>query len=138
MGIPDLHNQHSLNTPLPVRDHICLLCLLCLTLLATPKVVLAHSGHGEEFQGGNEANSVQQNAIQVDAETTKRLGIKVEPVTSQRLAVGIKTTGQIETLPSKKVDVTTPIQGAKVVELLVEPAAKVTAGQPIAVLTVLA
>jgi hypothetical protein len=43
------------------------------------------------------------------------------------LAIGIKTTGQIETLPSKKVEVTTPISGAKVVELLVEPGASVKA-----------
>jgi membrane fusion protein, heavy metal efflux system len=49
--------------------------------------------------------------------------------------VGIKTTGQIETLPSQKVEVTTPITGAKVVELLVEPGATVKKGQPVAVVT---
>ena len=65
------------------------------------------------------------NSIQVDADTAKRLGIKVEPVQRQQLAVGIKTTGQIETLPSQKVEVTTPIPGAKVVELLVEPGVSV-------------
>jgi cobalt-zinc-cadmium efflux system membrane fusion protein len=98
-------------------------------LLATPAVVLAHAGHGgHEFQGGNEA-AQPSDAIQVDAETAKRLGIKVEPAKRQQLAVGIKTTGQIETLPNKKVEVTAPIPG-KVVELLVEPGASVKAGQP--------
>ncbi|PMB48706.1 efflux transporter periplasmic adaptor subunit, partial [Fischerella thermalis CCMEE 5205] len=108
--------------------------LLSLILLATPAVVLAHGGHGDEFQGGNQATQTA-NSIQVDANTAKRLGIKVEPVQRQRLAVGIKTTGQIETLPSQKVEVTTPITGAKVVELLVEPGASVTKGQPVAVVT---
>ncbi len=37
------------------------------------------------------------------------------------IAIGIKTIGQIETLSSQKVEVTTPIEKAKVVELLVEP-----------------
>ncbi|MCW5318342.1 efflux RND transporter periplasmic adaptor subunit [Nostoc sp. KVJ3] len=95
---------------------------------------MAHGGHGNEFQAGSDATATN-NSIQVDADTAKRLGIKVEPVQHQRLAVGIKTTGQIETLPSQKVEVTTPIQGAKVVELLVEPGASVTKGQPLAVVT---
>ncbi|HYW20092.1 MAG TPA: efflux RND transporter periplasmic adaptor subunit [Nodularia sp. (in: cyanobacteria)] len=107
---------------------------LSLLLLASPAVVLAHGGHGDEFQGGSEATSTN-NSIQVDADTAKRLGIKVEPVQRQRLAIGIKTTGQIETLPSQKVEVTTPIAGAKVVELLVEPGASVKLGQPVAVVT---
>ncbi len=106
--------------------------LLSLILLSAPAAVLAHAGHGgHEFQGGNEATQ-SSDAIQVDTETAKRLGIKVEPVKRQQLAVGIKTTGQIETLPSKKVEVTAPIPG-KVVELLVEPGASVKAGQPVAV-----
>lgn len=108
--------------------------LLSLLVLTTPTVVLAHAGHGgHEFEGGNAAASSSET-IQVDAETAKRLSIKVEPVKRQLLAVSIKTTGQIETLPSKKVEVTTPISGAKVVELLVEPGAFVKAGQPVAVL----
>ncbi len=71
----------------------------------------------------------------MDAQTAQRLGIKIEPVKRQSLAVGIKTTGQIETLPSQQVEVTTPISGAKVVELLVEPGAIVKKGQPVAVLS---
>ena len=107
--------------------------LLSLLLLTPSAPVLAGPGHdhsgGSEFQGGNEPTG----PIQVDAQTAKRLGIKVEPVKRQQLAVGIKTTGQIETLPSKKVEVTAPIPG-KVAELLVEPGASVQAGQPVAVL----
>jgi cobalt-zinc-cadmium efflux system membrane fusion protein len=108
--------------------------ILSLILLTAPSVVLAHAGHGgHEFQGGNESTQ-SMGAIQVDAETAKRLGIKVEPVKRQQLAIGIKTTGQIETLPSKKVEVTAPIPG-KVVELLVEPGAAVKVGQPVAVVS---
>ena len=107
---------------------------LSLMLLATPAAVLAHGGHGNEFQGGGEATPAQSDAISVDAETAKRLGIKAEKVTQQRLAVGIKTTGQIETLPNQQVEVTAPISRAMVAELLVEPGSQVKAGQPIAVL----
>lgn len=107
--------------------------ILSIVLLSTPAVVLAHGGHGNEFQGGTKATQAA-GSIQVDAETAKRLEIKVEPVTRQRLAVGIKTTGQIETLPSKKVEVTAPVPGT-IVELLVEPGASVKVGQPVAVLS---
>jgi cobalt-zinc-cadmium efflux system membrane fusion protein len=104
-----------------------------LFLLTAPTAVVAHGGHGDEFQGGN-ATSETANSIPVDAQTAKRLGITVEPATRKRVDVGLKTTGQIETLPSKQVEVTTPVEGAKVVELLVEPGDRVEPGQPVAVL----
>lgn len=107
---------------------------LSLLLLNTPTVVLAGAGHDHgsgAFQAGSEASG----QVEVDEQTAKRLGIKVESVKRQRLDIGIKTTGKIETLPSQKVEVTTPISGAKVAELLVEPGARVTKGQPVAVLT---
>ncbi len=106
--------------------------LLSLILLTAPIAAFAHAGHGDEFQGGSQASQAA-SPIQVDAQTAKRLGIKVEPAKRQQLAVGIKTTGQIETLPNKKVEVSVPIPGI-VAELLVEPGASVKAGQPVAVL----
>ncbi|HIK04543.1 MAG TPA: biotin/lipoyl-binding protein [Trichormus sp. M33_DOE_039] len=118
--------------------HVTIFCVsstfLSLLLLASPALVLAHAGHGNEFHQESEATQTN-TSIAVDDETAKRLGIKVEPVQRQGLAVGIKTTGKIETLPSQKVEVTTPISGAKVVELLVEPGASVKKGQPVAVVT---
>lgn len=127
MGIPDLHNhQSSSKTLLPVA-------FLSFILIATPAAVLAHSGHGEHFQAGSEETGAA-DSIQVDAEIAKRIGIKVEPATRQRLVAGIKTTGQIETLPNQKVEVTSPISQATVVELLVKPGAFVKANQPVAVL----
>ncbi|QIR41793.1 efflux RND transporter periplasmic adaptor subunit (plasmid) [Tolypothrix sp. PCC 7910] len=126
--------SNSLRSQTPIAIGCVSGTLLSLLLLASPTTVMAHGGHGNEFQGGSEATSTN-NSIQVDADTAKRLGIKVEPVQRQRLAIGIKTTGQIETLPNQKVEVTTPIQGAKVVELLVEPGASVKKGQPVAVVT---
>ena len=95
--------------------------LLSLSLLASPSVVLAHSGHGDEFQSVSESETT--SSIEVDADTANRLGIKVEPTKKQRLDVGIKTTGQIETLPDQKAKVTAPLT-SKVVELLVKPGIK--------------
>ncbi|MBW4628950.1 MAG: efflux RND transporter periplasmic adaptor subunit [Brasilonema octagenarum HA4186-MV1] len=108
--------------------------LLSLILLTAPTVVLAHGGDGDEFQGGSET-SQSGGSVKVDASTAKQLGIKIEPVKRQQLSVGIKTTGQIETLPSQKAQVNTPISKAKVIELLVEPGAVVKKGQPVAVVT---
>ena len=107
--------------------------LLMLMLLSTPMRVLAHGGHGNEFQG--ESHSARSaDAIQVDVETMKRLGLKVESVSRQRLAFGIKTTGQIESLPNQQVEVTTPVKGT-VIRLLVQPGDKVTTGQAVAIMT---
>ncbi len=106
--------------------------ILSLMLLAASPIALAHGGHGDEFQGTDTATESPE-LIQVDRETVQRLGIKVEPAIRKRLDVGITTTGQIEALPSKKVEVTAPIPG-KITELLVEPGDSVKAGQALAVL----
>ncbi len=107
---------------------------LSLVLLNTPTVVLAGAGH-DHGSGAFQSGSESSGEVQVDEQTAKRLGIKVEAVKRQLLDIGMKTTGKIETLPSQKVEVTTPISGAKVVDLLVEPGARVKKGQPVAVLT---
>ena len=104
---------------------------LCISLIANPALVLAHAGHGNEFKG---SSTTQNSGISVDQEVAKRLGIKAEPVKRQILKLAIKTTGQIETLPSQKAKVTTPIKGT-ILALLVEPNQKVEAGQPVAVLS---
>jgi len=101
--------------------------------MAAPGAVLAHGGHGNEFQGGHEATPAQQGAVKVDAETAKRLAIKVEPVTRKPLAFGIKTTGQIEPLPNQQVEVTTPVPGT-LLKLLAVPGSRVRAGQAVAIL----
>jgi cobalt-zinc-cadmium efflux system membrane fusion protein len=106
---------------------------MMIVLMFSPTVVLAHAGHGDEFKGASEGTSPSES-IQVDSQTAQRLGIKIEPVTRQRLAIGIKTTGQIEALPNQKVQVTAPIDGT-VVELLVKPGDRVSKGQPVAILT---
>ncbi|MEG4241859.1 efflux RND transporter periplasmic adaptor subunit [Microcoleus sp. MON2_D6] len=107
--------------------------LFSIILLSSPVAVFAHAGHGDEFKHSDEATE-SPTAISVDAETAKRLGIKVSPAARQRLDIGIKTTGQIETLPNQKVEVTAPVAG-KVVELLVKPGDKVSKGQALAVLS---
>ncbi|MBW4623047.1 MAG: efflux RND transporter periplasmic adaptor subunit [Cyanosarcina radialis HA8281-LM2] len=107
--------------------------ILSFTLLLAPTAVVAHGGHGDEFSGENQT-SQPTNSIAVDRETAKRLGIEVEPVTRQRLAVGIKTTGQIEALPDRQVEVKAPVDGT-LVELLVQPGDRVKPGQPVAVLS---
>ncbi len=124
-------SQKSGSSQLPVAIAKVSGTLLSVILLTAPFSVLAHGGHGNEFQGGSATNA--PSSIQVDAQIAKRLGIKVEPVNKQRLAVGIKTTGQIETLPNKQAEVTAPIPGI-VTELLVQPGTYVKANQPVAVL----
>ncbi|MBE9123283.1 efflux RND transporter periplasmic adaptor subunit, partial [Tychonema sp. LEGE 07199] len=104
-----------------------------LMVLTSPAAVFAHAGHGNEFNQSGETSQAPA-AISVDAVTAKRLGIKVSPAVRQRLDIGIKTTGQIETLPNQKVEVTASVAG-KVVELLVKPGDKVSKGQPVAVLS---
>ena len=107
--------------------------IISLAFLTSPAAVFAHAGHGNEFHQSGETTQTPA-AISVDAETAKRLGIQVSPAARQRLDIGIKTTGQIETLPNQKVEVTAPVAG-KVVELLVKPGDKVSKGQPVAVLS---
>jgi cobalt-zinc-cadmium efflux system membrane fusion protein len=62
------------------------------------------------------------------------MGLKVEPVSRQRLAFGMKTTGQLEALPNQQVEVTTPV-GGTVIRLLVRPGETVAAGQAVAIMT---
>lgn len=126
---------------MPARNSCAQTSLLCrisgtlfsLLLLTTSIKVLAHGGHGNEFQGGSQSTQ-SSGAIQVDADTARRMGFKVEPVSRQRLVFGIKTTGQIETLPNQRVEVTTPV-GGTVIRLLVRPGAAVEVGQPVAMMT---
>ncbi|MGI0485201.1 efflux RND transporter periplasmic adaptor subunit [Pantanalinema rosaneae CENA516] len=107
--------------------------LLSLLLLLPAARGLAHPGHGDEFHGDSQSGQVV-GAIQVDAETAQRLGLKVASVSRQRLAVGIKATGQLEPLPNQQVEVTTPV-GGTVMQLLVRPGEVVAAGQPVAIMT---
>jgi membrane fusion protein, heavy metal efflux system len=107
--------------------------ILGLLLLMSPVAVLAHAGHGNEFENKSTTEETSKS-IEIDPETAKLMGIIVEPATKKRVDIGLKTTGQIETLPSQQVEVTTPVEGAKVIELLVEPGDIVKLGQPIAVL----
>ncbi len=107
--------------------------VLSLLVLLSPVSVLANNNQQTDFSEKTETTKAS-DLIRVDAQTAKRLGIKVEPVTRQQLAVGIKTTGQIETLPNQKVEVKAPVSGI-LVELLVKPGAKVKQGQIVAVLS---
>lgn len=107
---------------------------LSLLLLTPGAKVLADAGHGgSEFQGGSNASQMTQ-PIPIDTSIAAQLGIKVEPVIQQRLATGIKATGQIETLPNRRVDVTTPV-GGTVIKLLVNPGEQVKVGQAVAIMT---
>ena len=105
---------------------------LTLLLLTTSVRVLAHTGHGDEFNQNQ--SSQPAGAIAVDSTTAEQIGLKVEPVTRQSLAFGVQATGQIEASPSRRVEVTNPV-GGTVVKLLVEPGDGVEAGQALAVIT---
>jgi cobalt-zinc-cadmium efflux system membrane fusion protein len=111
-----------------------LVAVLSSTLLTNPIIVFAHAGHGDKFHSGSDSTP-SLTPIKVDAQTSQRLGIKVELVKRQSLTTSIKANGQIETLPSQQAQVTTPIAEAKLVELLVKPGKLVKRGQPLAVVS---
>ena len=111
--------------------------ILFSTLLLTPGLLLSRSsyaggghGHGsfKENTGGN------AGTVKVDTTTITRLGIKVETVARQSLPIGIQATGQLEALPEKRVDVTTPLT-SRVQKVLVKTGDIVNQGQAIAIVT---
>ncbi len=105
------------------------LVALFALLVSTP--VDAHGGHGNEFAGQDGQISTP---VQIDQETAQRIGIQVMATKKQSLNVEIAATGQIELLPSKKVEVTAPIKG-KLIQLLVQPGTKVRSGQVLAMMS---
>ncbi|BAZ47044.1 hypothetical protein NIES4102_40900 (plasmid) [Chondrocystis sp. NIES-4102] len=109
--------------------------LLSLILLVDIAPAIAGQGHGHGDSAFEAQEAVPSGKVKVDEKVGQNLGIEVEPVARQPLAVGIKTSGQIENLPSKQVEVNTPIDQAQVVELLVEPGQAVRKGQAVAVLS---
>ena len=80
------------------------------------------------------AGKTGNSEVTIDAPTAQNLGIKVAPVQRQKLPVEMVVTGQIELLPSQKVEITSPIKGQGL-QLLVQPGAKVKAGQAVATIT---
>jgi membrane fusion protein, heavy metal efflux system len=96
--------------------------------------VLAGAGHshGNEFQDGGSAN-VETTRVTVDEKTAQELQIRTETIQRRRLAAGIKTTGQLEALPNRQVEITNPLSG-KIIEILVKPGDKVKEGQTVAIL----
>jgi membrane fusion protein, heavy metal efflux system len=105
--------------------------LLPVWILLGASSALAHAGHGNEF---SHQDGTTNTNVQIDRATAARIGVKVIAAKKQSLHVEIAATGQIELLPSKKVEVTAPIRG-KLVQLLVQPGAKVKAGQILATLS---
>lgn len=109
--------------------------LITSALFIVSATVHAASDSGD-LPADHSAPSAMQSpdTIKVDGEAAKQIGIKVEAVTRKRLAIGLKTTGQIEALPDQKVAVTAPILGT-VVQLLVKPNDAVQAGEVVALLS---
>jgi cobalt-zinc-cadmium efflux system membrane fusion protein len=108
--------------------------IFSLLLATTPTMVLAGPGHDHGAGSFKEDATQTGGAVKVDGETAKRMGLKVEPVTRQRLPFGVQTTGQIETLPNKRVQVTNPT-GGTVIQMFAQPGDKVQAGQAIALIS---
>jgi membrane fusion protein, heavy metal efflux system len=126
------HTASSSNLSPVVRavGHLSWLLLPIWILLAAPSA-FAHGGHGDEFGGQEGAKSTN---VQIDGATAQQIGVQTVAANKQSLNVEIAATGQIELLPSKKVEVTAPIKG-KLVQLLVQPGARVKAGQILATLS---
>ena len=118
----------------PLKRYTCI-SFISLILLAIAKPAVSGQGHSHGSSVFESAGNEAGKSVKVAPEVAQNLGIQVEPVKLQRLAVAVKTPGQIESLPNNKVEVNTPIDQAQVVELLVEPGQAVNAGEPIAVLS---
>lgn len=108
--------------------------LFSLLLATTPTIVLAGPGHDHGEGSFQESAPQTGGVVKVDAETAQRMGLKVEPVTRQQLPFGVQTTGQIEVLPNRRVQVTNPT-GGTVIRMFVQPGDQVQAGQAIALLS---
>jgi membrane fusion protein, heavy metal efflux system len=108
--------------------------LLFLMLLVMPLKAFAGAGHDHGSNQFQQADGGGMRSVEVDAAMAKRLGLKIEPATRKRLPFGIKTNGQVESLPNQQVEVTTPV-GGTVVRLLVNPGDTVAAGQAVAMMT---
>jgi membrane fusion protein, heavy metal efflux system len=105
--------------------------LLPLWILSVSTLASAHGGHGNEFAT---QNSSKNTNVQIDTATAQQIGVQEIAAKKQNLNVEISATGQIELLPSQKVEVTAPIKG-KLVQLLVQPGARVKAGQILATMS---
>ena len=135
MPIPRFHSSSLVSTLTVVHPRKILFwgAFLGVLIVVSPiKFVSAHSGHGNEFKEGSGVPA--SGSVQVDPAMATRLGLKIESVSRQRLAFGVKATGQIEALPNQKVEVTTPV-GGTITKLLVKPGDRVTAGQEIALMS---
>jgi membrane fusion protein, heavy metal efflux system len=118
--------DRSIGVAISVRYLSWILLSLSILLLATS--ASAHAGHGNEFS--HQDGAANPN-VQIDSATAKQIGVQVIAAKKQSLNVEISATGQIELLPSKKVEVTAPIKG-KLIQLLVQPGARVKVGQILA------
>jgi membrane fusion protein, heavy metal efflux system len=118
--------DRSVCTAISVRYLSWIILPLSILLLSTQ--ASAHAGHGNEFSHQDGATNPN---VQIDSATAKQIGVQIVAAKKQSLNVEIAATGQIELLPSKKVEVTTPIKG-KLIQLLVQPGARVKAGQILA------
>jgi membrane fusion protein, heavy metal efflux system len=111
---------------------IAVLSLLSIWVSFSP-AAFSHGGHNHGGEMGGEGKT-GSSEVTIDAATAKNLGIKVAPVQRQKLPIEIVATGQIELLPNQKVEITSPIKG-KILQLLVQPGAKVKTGQAVATMT---
>lgn len=120
-------SQWVITTVVQFRHVSWLLLPLWILILSTS--ASAHGGHhGNEF-GGQEGST--STNVQIDGTTARQIGVQTVTAKKQSLNVEISATGQIELLPSQKVEVTAPVKG-KLSQLLVQPGARVKAGQILA------
>lgn len=124
-------NKKSHTAPDPVVKHFrhSIWLLLPLSILTISASALAHGGHGNEF--GSHEGTTTSTKVQIDGVTAQQIGVQTVTAKKQSLNVEISATGQIELLPSQKVEVTAPVKG-KLIQILVQPGARVKAGQIIA------
>jgi membrane fusion protein, heavy metal efflux system len=121
--------SHTALDPVVIHFRHSIWLLLPLSILTISASALAHGGHGNEF--GSHEGTTTSTKVQIDGVTAQQIGVQTVTAKKQSLNVEISATGQIELLPSQKVEVTAPVKG-KLIQILVQPGARVKAGQILA------
>lgn len=89
------------------------LITLLFVLVMAVSPALAHEGHNEAFSGGQTTTTTTTStqAITVDPEGQRAIGIQVQTVGTGSLDKTLSTTGQVQPADNRALDLNPPVQG---------------------------
>lgn len=91
-----------------MKRTLLILIIGCLLLIAPP--AFSHGGGDEAFSGAGEPKAAQ--AVTVDAQGVRALGIKLATAKSGSIDEVLKATGEVRAAETNAFDVTAPVSGA--------------------------